>query len=171
MKSIVYQKQKIKRNEILEIFRRKTDDGADEKPQGEVRLFEKNSENNWRRRIYDALNVLQNSGAVDGEKVIQIPKDKKDMTGLIVLREELYKYYYLKKTDYIQKEKLLAQKCFEAGLLQGLLAGRKASQSQPLPPGSENQGLTDTQQSAEPRTIRLPFYVIPAEGSQKVTCR
>lgn len=49
-------------------------------------------ENNWRRRIYDALNVLQNSGAVDVEgKLIKLPDNKKKMVGLLVTKEELYK--------------------------------------------------------------------------------
>ena len=49
-------------------------------------------ENNWRRRIYDALNVLQNSGAVEmDEKLIKLPESKKNICGLLVTREELYK--------------------------------------------------------------------------------
>ncbi len=49
-------------------------------------------ENNWRRRIYDALNVLQNSGAVEIEgKRIRLPDSKKNQSGLVVTKEELYK--------------------------------------------------------------------------------
>ena len=49
-------------------------------------------ENNWRRRIYDALNVLQNSGAVNmDEKIITLPAEKKKLVGLLVTKEELYK--------------------------------------------------------------------------------
>lgn len=43
-----------------------------------VAWIKQSAENNWRRRIYDALNVLQNSGAVDmDEKTIRLPQDKR----------------------------------------------------------------------------------------------
>ena len=80
LKSIVYQKAKVSRKEILNMFRKKEAPSTNltkRKPKS-VSLIKQSAENNWRRRIYDALNVLQNSGAVNmDEKTIRLPDDKR----------------------------------------------------------------------------------------------
>jgi hypothetical protein len=95
LKSLVYQKGTVSRKEILDMFR-KSDGHLGKRKSSSGKLGIQGTtyllENNWRRRIYDALNVLQNSGAVSmDEKIISLPQEKKKIVGLLVTKEELYK--------------------------------------------------------------------------------
>lgn len=95
LKSLVYQKGNVSRKQILDMFRKSdTHLGKRGNPNDKLGLQGTNYllENNWRRRIYDALNVLQNSGAVDMDgKTIKLPDAKRKLVGLLVTKEELYK--------------------------------------------------------------------------------
>lgn len=76
---MIYQKGQVSRKDILKYFRKKEDCPAQQlgKRKPKVSATHETSENNWRRRIYDALNVLQNSGAVDMDELsIKIPEPK-----------------------------------------------------------------------------------------------
>lgn len=93
LKSLVYQKGNVSRKQILDMFR-KSDTHLGKRSHSKLGLQGTKYllENNWRRRIYDALNVLQNSGAVDMEgKSIKLPEEKRKIVGLLVAKEELYK--------------------------------------------------------------------------------
>ena len=130
LKSMIYQKGFIPRKEILETFRKKDFNESKETSQKQKRSAKQEGtmENNWRRRIYDALNVLQNSGAVEiNEKTINIPKQKINLNGLIVLREELFKDLFAKKKIISELEKEWLKKVYDLGFLKGLVDSRKAS--------------------------------------------
>lgn len=127
LKSLVYQKGVVNRKHILEHFRKK-----DESLAGSYTGMKKKSkgsqENNWRRRIYDALNVLQNSDAVCmDKKTISLPRGKKNLCGLLVLKEELFKDLYIKTKILKAKKELLEEKERELEVLKGIRLSTKSN--------------------------------------------
>jgi hypothetical protein len=138
-------------------------------------------ENNWRRRIYDALNVLQNSEAVNMDsKTITLPDDKKKLVGLLITKEELFKDLFIKKKLLQEKKLTLHSKGYELGFLKGIVDGRKALKKNLIRDDTNTltnvtylEGSMITKQAkvsedshdikivtSVPRLFRIPFYLV-----------
>ena len=152
-----------------------------------VSIDNKSSETNWRRRIYDALNVLQNSGAVEmDEKEISLPVDKSNMCGLVIAREELFTDMFIKKRNLANRRELLTERAKEYALLVGLLERRKVQPPEDLLPapslkepamyvsnpikieegGAQEVAGLSTQ---IPQEFKIPFFLVAPKNNQKVT--
>ncbi len=196
LKSLIYQKGQVSRKDILKYFRKKEDLPAQlGKRKPKVVLPPQSSENNWRRRIYDALNVLQNSGAVDMDALsIKIPQSKsnphspENLCGLLVLREHCYRNLFLLKNSITKHQQLLREKQSEKDFLEKQALAHKAGDVLQLQTKLEeafnikleckqDSQLEDGLQAVRegralvttdplPPQYALPFYLVPHTDGQ-----
>lgn len=128
------------------------------------------------------------------EKLIKLPQNKKNICGLLVAREELYKDLFVKKKLYQKKKEYLRAKGFELGFLRGLISQRKELKIDPVDKAKLEPKREEIKQEPEqeiefkngkpvnmsaqekdsiiiddvPLVLNIPFWLIPIKDDQNV---